>query len=431
MESFEGHRGGSSQDWLCWPSVLLAGLRPIRVRNLQVGQRHQGCVLFGTLCADALRVPAIVTILEDQFGDAIRVAIHNPPESSRSLHFGVLYPKGSMVAVKEPYSGQGDQDGMLMLRVDNPRNVEIVTSFPPIPQTSFVEHLLDLRGKASACFRADDWEKSIEYYSRCIQFALSSYKSEPRFPWASNIQKQVMEALLCSYCDRAKAMLKLNKHYNAVEDFDKALEIDHNHPKALFPKGRVFHSLGEYKLACQCFERALQGCPTANDIRLQYEKSKELNNQNENGMFDLSPYFLNGCKPQDVPELSNYIGPVLNKKSAGRGRGLFATANVDVGDFLVVDNAVAFSCTENITENIRHVSNNVGYVKQDLEAKITCSAASSNRILQQLQYLAKWEEMKVPPMDLFRINLECIYKVGSSVSSFSVLTDRVLNVKIM
>ncbi|XP_059075197.1 uncharacterized protein LOC131060441 [Cryptomeria japonica] len=189
-----------------------------------------------------------------------------------------------------------------------------------------------------------------------------------------------------------------------------ALGLDQKHLKSLFRKGRAFHSLGEYKLACQCFHRALEQSPTAKDIQMHYEKSKELSYRNQQGKFDLSAYFINGS---NAPELSNYIGPVLVKKSVGRGRGLFATDNVDIGDFLLVENAIASSCTkltrlkggpERVIPCMIEVKAKLGHLKRDLEAKIISCAASSPRILQQLEYLADSDEMKVPPMDLFRIN---------------------------
>ncbi|GLJ21787.1 hypothetical protein SUGI_0406720 [Cryptomeria japonica] len=114
-----------SEHWR--PSVPLKGLRPIRARELQIDKHHKGSVVIGTLCADPLRMVAIMTILEDQYGDAVRLAICN---TSTNQSASSLYPKVSKVAIKQPYFKQGSQDDALMLRVDNPQNVEILASFP-------------------------------------------------------------------------------------------------------------------------------------------------------------------------------------------------------------------------------------------------------------------------------------------------------------
>ncbi|GLJ21784.1 hypothetical protein SUGI_0406640 [Cryptomeria japonica] len=390
-----------SEHWR--PSVPLKGLRPIRARELEIDKYHKGRVLFGTLCVDAFMMLGTMTLLEDQFGDAVRLAIYN---TSSNQSPSSLYPKGSKVAVKQPYFKQGAQDGVLMLRVDNPQNVEILASFPGNEETSLAKSLLELRNKGNKCFREENWNKAIDYYSSCIDLALSRNK----MPSASNIQEKVKEALLYSYSNRAEAKLRLKEYEDAVQDCDKALALDQKHLKSLFRKGRAFHYLGEYKLACQCFDRALEQSPTANDIQLHYEKSKELSYQNQQGKFDLSAYFINGS---NAPELSNYIGPVLIKKSVGRGRGLFVTDDVDIGDFLLVENAIAFRRNERKSlkgslekdmRGVMDVEKKLGHLKRDLEAEIISCAASSPRIMQQLEYLADLDEMKVPPMDLFRIN---------------------------
>ncbi|XP_059075194.1 uncharacterized protein LOC131875174 [Cryptomeria japonica] len=383
MESMRGYITGvtmrkPSEHWR--PSVPLKGLRPIRARELQIDKHHQGRVLFGTLCVDSYRMVGIMTILEDQFGDAIRLAIYNTSLSTMETEGArKLYPKGSKVAVKQPYFKQGAQDVVLMLRVDNPEDVEILATLPGKAESPVVKELLELHSEGNKYFRDEDWNKAIEYYSRCIDLALSREKIEPQVPSASNIQEKVKEALVYSYSNRAEARIKLKEYRDAVQDCEKALGLHQKHLKSSFRKGRAFHSLGEYKLACQFFERALEQAPTANDIQLHYEKSMELSRQNQQG-----------C-----------------------GRGLFATDNAAMGDFLLVDNTIAFSGIETarFKGKLRkgmpcmiEVMTKLGHLKRDLEAKITSSAASCPRIMQQLEYLADSDEMKVPPMDLFRIN---------------------------
>ncbi|GLJ21779.1 hypothetical protein SUGI_0406510 [Cryptomeria japonica] len=394
-------------------SVPLKGLRTIPARELQIDKHHKGRVLFGTLCADAHRMVGIMTVLEDQYGDAVRLAIYNASLPTVEIEAPrKRYPKGSKVAVKQPYFKQGAQDGVLMLRVDNPQDVEILSSFPGIKNadTYLAKDLVELRSEGNKYFRDGYWNRAIDCYSRCIDLALSRDKIEPQVRSASHIQEKVKEALLYSYSNRAEAKLRLKEYGDAVEDCDKALALDQHHLKSLFRKGRALHYLREYELACRCFERALEEAPTANDIQLHYEKSKELNYQNKQGKFDLSSYFTNGC---NGAELSNYIGPVVIKKSVGRGRGLFATDNADIGDFLLVENAIACRSTETtgLKGSLEKVmpcmikeKTKLGHLIRDLEAEIISCAASSPRIMQQLEYLADSDEMKVPPMDLFRIN---------------------------
>ncbi|KAH9304383.1 hypothetical protein KI387_008787, partial [Taxus chinensis] len=99
----------------------------------------------------------------------------------------------------------------------------------------------------------------------------------------------------------------------------------------------------EYRLSCDCFLLALQQCPSSEEIKLLYERSKKFDDQNQQGKFDLSSYFLNNCNPKDAPEVSNFIGPVTIERSVGRGRGLFASEDIGVGETMLVENAIAVS----------------------------------------------------------------------------------------
>ncbi|GLJ15289.1 hypothetical protein SUGI_0250620 [Cryptomeria japonica] len=91
----------------------------------------------------------IMTILEDQYGDAIRLAIYNiSPSTMETKSPRKLYPKCSKVAVKQPYFKQGAQDGALMLRVDNPNDVEILASLPGKGENSLAKDLLELSPKS-------------------------------------------------------------------------------------------------------------------------------------------------------------------------------------------------------------------------------------------------------------------------------------------
>ncbi|GLJ30823.1 hypothetical protein SUGI_0612080 [Cryptomeria japonica] len=160
------------------------------------------------------------------------------------------------------------------------------------------------------------WEGAIEFYSTCIDMLLLRMKIwSTHTMGSSNIQEDLNKALLYSYSSCAGSILMLKEFFTAVEDCDKLLDLYSKHLKPLCRKGRALHILGEYNLACECFERALQHSPTTSDIESLYHKSKKFNDQNIKGMFDISTYFSNGCRPQDIPMVSNYISSVVIKRS--------------------------------------------------------------------------------------------------------------------
>ncbi len=52
--------------------------------------------------------------------------------------------------------------------------------------------------------------------------------------------------------NRGNSLYKLRKYAEAIECFNKALQIDTNYQKAYFSKGCSLHELGKYTEAIEC-----------------------------------------------------------------------------------------------------------------------------------------------------------------------------------
>ncbi|XP_059068816.1 uncharacterized protein LOC131859247 [Cryptomeria japonica] len=153
-----------------------------------------------------------------------------------------------------------------------------------------------------------------------------------------------------------------------------------------------------------------------------------MNEENQHGKFDLSAYFLNGFRQQYIPEVSNYIGPVIIKKSPVHGRGLFATKDVEVGDTLLVENAIAVSGIYRRSMAFRMEENPPSMLEglhQDTVERAAACAMSCPRILRQLQHLtdSSWlEDSEVPDMELFKVNNGSWSKFGDNPVNFQINT---------
>ncbi|GLJ25760.1 hypothetical protein SUGI_0493200 [Cryptomeria japonica] len=203
------------------PSVSLQGLRLIRLRELNLGRTHRGRVLFGTLCVEPFKTVGVMTVLQDDQGLAIRVAVYNVPASeSTPAALSAKYPKGAKVAIKEPYIKQA-ADGGLAIRVDNPADLVRVTgqvsldNEPPIDMLDLEEE----RRKGNECFRKQDWRGAVTHYTNCI-----------RAPYNGEGAKQTR---LLAYSNRAETYLQMGQFKQALEDSNQSLEIDPGHLKTL------------------------------------------------------------------------------------------------------------------------------------------------------------------------------------------------------
>jgi hypothetical protein len=151
-------------------SVPLEKLHPISFNELEVGEVHRGRVVYGTLCAEAIRICSIMTLLEDDNGLAVRLAIYNATPTQADIN--KLYPRGVKVAVKEPYFKIAS-DGGLVIHVDNPANVvKLMTEKGKRAESLLRVDVEDVRQKGNRCFREQNCDAAVKHYTKCIDAAL-------------------------------------------------------------------------------------------------------------------------------------------------------------------------------------------------------------------------------------------------------------------
>ena len=200
------------------------------------------------------------------------------------------------------------------------------------------ELLQSLRSKATELLFREEWEESIQLYTKFIDLSRTKITklagSDP-----DSIHK-LKKSLCLALCNRAEARARLHESSEAMRDCDQALEIENTHFKTLLCKGKVLLGLSKYSSALECFKTALLDPQASESVTEYMEKCKKLEFKAKTGAFDLSDWILSGFRGI-TPELAEFIGSVEIKKSEGSGRGLFATKNIVVGTLILVTRAVA------------------------------------------------------------------------------------------
>ncbi|KAK6242713.1 hypothetical protein SCA6_008102 [Theobroma cacao] len=235
------------------------------------------------------------------------------------------------------------------------------------------EQMQQLRLKATELILREEWEESIQLYSQLInlcqgQISKTNQDSNPDPDHLSKLHK----SLCVAFSNRAEAWSRLQDFTEALQDCDRALQIEATHFKTLLCK----------------------------------EKCKKLEFQSRTGSFDLSDWVLNGFRGKP-PELSEYIGPVLVKRSETSGRGLFATKNIDAGTVVLVTKAVAIERGilggEDSGENAQLVmwKNFIDKVK---DAVTKCQR--TQLLISMLSTGENEEGLEVPEMSHFRPEVE-------------------------
>ncbi|KAK8522884.1 hypothetical protein V6N13_115833 [Hibiscus sabdariffa] len=272
------------------------------------------------------------------------------------------------------------------------------------------EQMQQLRSKATELLLREEWGDSIQLYSQLIDLCESQISNTHQHPNPDPLHLSKLNKSLCvAFSNRAEARSKLQDFTRALQDCDRALRIEPTHFKTLFCKGKILLSLNRYSNALDCFKAALfdpQGNGNLDIVNGYLEKCKKLEFQSRTGSFDLSDWVLNGFKGKH-PELAEYVGPVVVKRSEISGRGLFATKNLDAGTLLLVTKAIAIERGilggQDSAENAQLVmwKNFIDKVK---EAVTKCQR--TQLLINMLSTGEDETELEVPDMSIFRPEIE-------------------------
>lgn len=234
-------------------SPPLRALKEIGLRDMRSRLNHSwyGRVVYGKFCVDPIMRLVLGTVFEDRNGDAVAVSVTNFGDADPSAQ---KFRKDQMVALKQPRLQQND-DGRYALKVNNPDDVQIVSSFPAqpaaessdtggggAPQAS-KDPADALRNEGNFYFNPGDMKRAIDLYTQSI----ASLKTMPK--------AKVSSKLLLCYSNRAEAWLRLDEFEKTVLDADKALELDAEHGKSLFRKGKALHGLQRYDECGTCLRK--------------------------------------------------------------------------------------------------------------------------------------------------------------------------------
>lgn len=397
-------------------NVGLESMRAITLVELKVGKRNHGRVLYARICADTFFLSLIQTLVEDEEGHAARVMIDDATLDGSSSWAKVQkrYPKGAKIAIKAPFLSDLP-DESIALYVNSEEDLIVLPETIPSPPDPNPYESMDagaLRAEGNQRFAKGDWPGAISLYSLCIQKAQaisqrkpSSKKKKGGHSTENGVTSTVpTETVMLAHSNRAAAWMKLSHYERALLDAGEALNLDPQHLKSMYRKGCALHHMQQFELAVTCFAAALKKSPEK-EIKQALEKAQICDNQSRLGVYNLHKNVLG---EDDGPlEYSDFVGPVEIKLMEGKGkRGLFVTRDVEVGELLLVSNALAVVHAEGrrmVTSSGR--SNIV--LRDELVFKLSNLVLKSSRWLQQFCCLADCDchgNGKVPSLELFRPN---------------------------
>lgn len=396
------------------------GMRAIHLVDLAVGKRNHGRVLYATICADTFFLSLIQTLVEDDEGHAARVMIDDATLDGSASWAKVQrrYPRGAKIAIKAPFLSDLP-DESIALYVTSEEDLVVLSDSSPSTVEFDSYGIMDaatLRTEGNRLFAKQDWPGAIGFYTKCIQKAMSTNQRKPNAKnrkkghsenGATSNGKVSTETVVLAYSNRAAAWMKLCHYERALVDAEEALHLDPQHLKSIYRKGCALRHMQQFQRASECFAMALEYSPEK-EIRQAHNRSKTYDSQSRLGVYEIHNHLLGDADDvSNLPEFSDFVGPVEIKLMEGKGRrGLFVTRDVEVGDLLLVSNALAVVNAEG-RKIVTSSGRSNACLRDELVYKLSNLVLKSSRWLQQLCCLADCDchgNGKVPSLELFRPN---------------------------
>ncbi|XP_024537816.1 uncharacterized protein LOC112348822 [Selaginella moellendorffii] len=298
--------------------------------DLEPGRPNPGSVLHGFLRVEAFRCSNVAVMApEDDSGRMARLlALNSLFWNSSQEEVARIFHRARRFFLKNPCLVEAEFCQGLAVWVPNPLSLEIVSCFPRMevgdPDVFIGWGSKELDERKNYLAAADLFTRCLE----CLQ--------------ARGDETKMVVALV----RRAEARIKLERYEGALADVEKALALDPRDLKGLAVQGAAVLGLKQYGLSSSCFKEVVE-VEASPAYRSLYDASLRFREQSERGVYDLSLslHYLaagGGLGDDHAPELADFVGPVkVAMTQDGRGRGLFLTENVALGQLLLVSNAVA------------------------------------------------------------------------------------------
>lgn len=113
----------------------------------------------------------------------------------------------------------------------------------------------EMKEKANVFFKNEDYNQAITFYSQAIE--LNPY-------------------VAAYYGNRCLAYIRIECFGYALQDANKALEVDNSYVKAYYRRASANMALGKFKLALKDFEAVVKVRPNDKDAKTKYQECKKI-----------------------------------------------------------------------------------------------------------------------------------------------------------
>ena len=406
-------------------STLHKTHKKLLIRDLEVGKVHfWGYLLLRVVCGHD-KFTATVSEVMDEEGNTIRLAMYNyiSPSKFSQMEVNWLYYPYNKVILLEPFL-KLTQSGEIMIRCDNPSHAIWMidgqqAAFPAAQGLPKMKHPpLQETEDPHRCK-----EFGNEFFKDGIFFLAAEFYTKGLQMMAAKVEARTMpdyqQLLVTLLSNKSEALLKLNHPRQALAHARLALQVDPSHVKSILRRIRAQIDLGQFRAASDTANRAVD---TVGDNKalcvLRQSLARRLTPVTAAEQIDFAG-MLEDSSSHPCGEVRilwpDYIGPLKpseEAKKCGRGKGMYATEQIEAGTVLLCEKAKVVVYMEDVESDnkdslfgiFQFMDQNARVAMGAFEAEFRWKLATMchscdtlNRVVEDLYY-GRMEEDSVPEL---------------------------------
>ncbi|EMD66047.1 hypothetical protein COCSADRAFT_86951 [Bipolaris sorokiniana ND90Pr] len=320
-------------------TVSVDTLKPLSIGELRLETHHRGTSLLLRTLTPPNRMTGILVLVEDQNRDVTVLQLYQQrDEDSRAA--SDIIGEGSILIIKEPFF-KVMASGEYGIRVDHVSDVMFLDNDDPKVPQSWRPRLSEIGNSADALKLEGNILMGQGKYWKAIQVYSNSLAASHNLSEIEVIKR-----------NRSLAYLKTQQYDAALSDtgfpnFGKELS-----EKTLFRAAEALYHLARFEECRSVLETLCKKFPHNEQAVTVLHRARGRCTESSSGAFDFK-LLQAKAKKHRPPHMDHatYMGPVEVRETGSKGRGLFATKSMKVGDLILCEKAFAHAYIDEVSRS--------------------------------------------------------------------------------
>ncbi|KAI0830010.1 hypothetical protein F5Y06DRAFT_307938 [Hypoxylon sp. FL0890] len=314
-------------------------LQPLMISRMRLGTHNRGSRTLVHLVSHACRVvgfTSIIAVVEDEEDMTLLLELHNQPEEDKTIRMHDILQKGEVCIIKDPFLVPCGE-GKYILRVDHVSDIILLEDTD--------SRIPEKWRKPEADLAANSESIRIQGVEQIVQQRVASAERLLTKAIRTAVTSEEREQ---AYLLRSMARLFLDRPEKALIDVRKG-KGDENNPRetSLFREARVLYGLAKYSACLEMFRGIVRSNPIDLTALTWIPRVEKRLSEEESGSYNFKKMHKKAEKyTPPLLDFATYVGSVAIRDSPGKGKGLFTTKPVKVGELLLCEKAFAYAYVE-------------------------------------------------------------------------------------